>query len=662
MRRDPCVAVRSVPLLILSALLWLPPHRSAAQQATPACTPAPALQPGKTQLLERALVRPGGMLAPKPGGAGGKPVPAFSALFVYDRSAEGFVQVGVSSDCKPLGWMRADSLVSWRHTMVAAFTPRSVRDRVLFFGSTEVPKSFVGAPDTAAEAARLRDAAAKSPSTAGIVAQEPPTPVDIDKQFYLLPILDSQPLRFGAGLPVDLLHLASLTERPAANPVPPVTAERHSFRSAVVFVLDATLSMDPYLDRARQTFDKVLAKVESENLQDRVRFGLVTFRDDPKAVPAIEYGTRIYADPARITTRTAFDQAVKDMHAAKVSSRAVAEDVYAGVEAAIDKIDWSGFDGKFIVLVTDASAREPDSGIVSTHLDEGALATLAQEKGMALMAVHLLTREGGDRDHRRAESQYTVLTRYPGRGPLYYKIPAGDVGEFGKQADSVANALVRLIEDAEDNGATRPDSPPPPPPASPGSARTTPDPAADIAAVGYAMRLAYLGKLAGSAAPTMFESWALDRDLAHPDVQSLDIRVLMSKAQLSDLAATVSALYTAMQKGIVEPDSFGRQLRSALLTLSRDPSKVGSASNRELTDAALGEYVTGLPFRSTVMGLDQDAWLGMSPSDQQELIDHLAVNLELYQHMQDDVGHWVNLAAGARSEDAVYPVPLNALP
>nr|WP_294509962.1 VWA domain-containing protein [uncultured Rhodopila sp.] len=665
------MALSSSLLVLLSVLSC---GVSVAQPvAAPSCQPAPQLQPGKTQLLERVLVRPGARLATKPDGADGVPVPAFSALFVYGRSPDGAaVQVGVSSDCKPQGWMRADSVVSWRHTMVAAFTPRSNRDRVLFFGSADAPKALLPLPDTTAEAARLHDAATKAPGTAGVVAQEPPTPVDIDKQFYLLPILDAQSLRFGtslspSNLPVDILHVASLSEKspasdksPASPAAATASAERHSFRTAVVFVLDATESMDPYLNRSRETLDKIFAKVEAEKLQDRVRFGLVAFRDDPKAVPRIEYGTRVYADPNRISSKAAFDQAVKGMRAATVSSRAVAEDVYAGMETAIDKVDWSGFDGKFVVLVTDASAREPDSGIVATNMDEGALALLAQEKGIALMAVHLLTKEGGDKDHERAERQYKVLTRFPGRGPLYYSVPAGDVNEFGKEADKIAAALVQLIESAEDNGGARPDAPPPPAPPSPSAAKT--DPAADIAAVGYAMRLAYLGKVAGSAAPAMFESWALDKDLAHHDVQSLDIRVLMSKAQLSDLAATVSALNDAMQKGIADPDSFERQLRSALLTLSRDPNKIGSNANRELTDAALGEYVAGLPFRSKVMGLTQDAWLGMSPSEQQELIDHLAVDLELYQHMQDDVGHWVSLAPGARPEDAVYPVPLNAFP
>ncbi len=657
-------------------LVWCGP----ALAATPQCSPAPMLQPGKTLLLERVLVRPGGKLSASPDGAGGAIVPAFTALFVYGRSADGkFVQVGARSDCKPQGWMPQDALVSWRHDMVAAFTARNNRDRVLFFGTDMVPKSVLALTDTAAKAAELQRAASSGPAAAGIVAEEPATPVDINKQFYLLPILDAKIAHFAEGREADILHVASLTQRASALPgtsapsaavsPPPAGSagaapERHNFTTAVVFVLDATQSMDPYLDRSRQTLDKILAKVEAEHLQDRVRFGLVAFRDDPKAVPAIEYGTRVYADPGKIATRAAFDKAVHGLRAARVSSRAVAEDVYAGMETAIDKIDWSSFDGRFIVLVTDASAREPNSGIVSTKLDEGALAILAREKNIAILSVHLLTPEGGDKEHARAEKQYKVLSAYPGEGALYYPVPAGSVSEFGKRADTIANSLVHLIESAEDNGGARPDAPPPPPPqvAKPESRADPQAASADIAAVGYAMRMAYLGKLAGSSAPTMFDSYALNWDMAHHDVKSLDIRILMSKSQLSDLAATVSAIYDAFQKGIGDPPGLAQQLRSALLTLSRDPTKIGAAGNRELTEAALGEYLDGLPFQSKVMGIDQDAWLGMSPGDQQDLIDHLAVDLELYRHFEDDRDHWVKLAPDAAPEDAVYPVPLDAMP
>jgi serine/threonine-protein kinase PpkA len=177
------------------------------------------------------------------------------------------------------------------------------------------------------------------------------------------------------------------------------------------------------------------------------------------------------------------------------------------------------------------------------------------------------------------------------------------------------------------------------------------------------MRLAYLGKVEGSTAPTMFEAWTLDRDPANQEVASVSIRVLLSRSQLSDLAATVSALYDAFKKGRDDPNSFYEQLRSAALTLSRDPNKIQAAGNRNLSDAILGEYLDGLPYASRVMAMDEDQWTReMSPGDQEELIDSMAVKLELYRHMQDDVSHWVKLAPDAAPEDAVYPVPLDALP
>jgi hypothetical protein len=543
---------------------------------------------------------------------------------------------------------------------------------VLFFAGADKPKGLLADKDAAADAAKLEAAATSAPAAAGIISREPDTPVDIEKQFYLLPILDAQYQRFASGLPVSLIHVAALTKTgesgassstappPANAPGQPKT-ERRNFRTGVVFVLDATKSMDPYLDRTRKAVDQILAKVEAQHLESRVRFGLVAFRDDPKAVPGIGYGTRIFVDPNKVATRAEFDKDTADLRAATISSRAVAEDVYSGVEAALDNIDWSGFDGKFVVLVTDASAREPSSHIVTTNLDENALAIMAREKGIALMSIHLLTPEGSDKDHTTAERQYTRLTVFPGRGSLYYPVPAGDVGQFGQRVDGIADALVKLIQSAEDSGATRGDQPKPTAgDQKKGNAAAAAD---DIAAVGYAMRLAYLGKVEGSTAPTMFDAWTLDHDIANQNVASLSIRVLLSRAQLSDLAATVSALYDAYKKGRDDPNTFYEQLRSAALTLSRDPNKIQVAGNRNLSEAILGEYLDGLPYASRVMSMDEDQWTReMSPSDQEELIDSMAVKLELYRHMQDDVTHWVKLTPEAPPEDAVYPVPLDALP
>jgi hypothetical protein len=465
-----------------------------------------------------------------------------------------------------------------------------------------------------------------------------------------------------------MVKVAAVTSRdqgtPTANPTVPAgqpaaaPAIRQNFRTAIVFVVDASNSMQKYIDRTREAVNRIYDGIKGAQLQEQVRFGLIGYRDDPKAVKGIEYLTKVFVDPNKVETREEFDKAAAGLAASKVSTRAVAEDGYAGLDAALNAIDWTPFGGRFVVLVTDASSRDPKSGLSTTGLDAKALSITLLEKRIATMALHLLTPEG-KADHDKGAAQYRELTTYPGRKPLYYPVEAGDVEKFGARVDSLAASLVTLVQAAEaGDGLTAP-----PPPAKTAAPNKPADPMAeDIAAIGHAMRLAYLGSVKGTAAPPMFEAWAADRDFTNDTVASLDVRVLLSKSQLSDLQATVGALSEAYSKGQGDPSDLFNQLRSAAATLSRDPGKVGTTDNRALNQALLGEYLEGLPYTSRVMAIDQDAWLGMNPGEQQSLIDDLQIKARLYRRFHDDVGNWVTLAAGAPPEDAVYPVPLTALP
>ena len=52
----------------------------------------------------------------------------------------------------------------------------------------------------------------------------------------------------------------------------------------------------------------------------------------------------------------------------------------------------------------------------------------------------------------------------------------------------------------------------------------------------------------------------------------------------------------------------------------------------------------------------------MSPGEQQAFIDDLDVMSAQYKRFHDDVGLWVMRAAGGSANDAVYPIPIKALP
>ena len=75
-----------------------------------------------------------------------------------------------------------------------------------------------------------------------------------------------------------LLQVSSVplaTAKPAVQKVVQPAKPARSFRSAVVFVIDSTLSMDPYIDRTREAVRKIYDTITQEQLTGDVSFGLI---------------------------------------------------------------------------------------------------------------------------------------------------------------------------------------------------------------------------------------------------------------------------------------------------------------------------------------------------------------------------------------------------
>ena len=492
-----------------------------------------------------------------------------------------------------------------------------------------------------------------------MVSIEPENTVDLQQRFYLLPILEARSTVLASGFRVRTVRVASVTQR--EEPETPVDSQRanpaslEDFRSGIVFVVDASSSMQPYIDQTREAVAEVFGRIEAAKLNDKVRFGMVAYRDDPSEVKGIDYLAKTFADPNEAATRDAFLKAAEGVTASTVSTRAFAEDGYAGLEHALRGVDWDGFGGRFVVMITDASSREGNSPLTTTGLSTDQVRQLAQENRTAVYVLHLQTAEGRG-DHPIAKAQYERLTAYPGVGSLYFPVASGDAGAFRSQVTQLADLLVDQVRKAEDPTAAAEAKPADPTLADAKLAEVT-------EAVGLAMRLAYLGRVEGTAAPAMFEAWASDRDFAKPDVTAFSVRVLLTKNQLSDLQATLRRVVEAGERAQIQPGDFFNQLRSAAAAMGRDPTRIGQGAARNLEQAGLmGEYLDGLPYQSRLMSLDEDSWSRMSVGEQQAVIDDIKSKVALYQRYHDDVDRWVRLAEGAEAGDAVYPVPIDSLP
>jgi serine/threonine-protein kinase PpkA len=287
----------------------------------------------------------------------------------------------------------------------------------------------------------------------------------------------------------------------------------------------------------------------------------------------------------------------------------------------------------------------------------------ALENSIAVYTVHLKTPAGAE-DHSRAERQYSVLSDYPNVGSLYYPVDAGSVDHFRTSIDALADAIVTQVEAASRGefaaGAkqmAKMDAQAAP------EAKSLADLRRKTALLGYAMQLSYIGRVQGVQAPPLLRAWTVDRDLDNPANQALQVRVLLTKNQLSDLQAALKEIVNVGIATEVSRQQFFDQLKSAAATLSRDPARIGRQGATNLKELGLlGEYLDDLPYRSRVLALSEEIWNRWTIGEQVAFVDDLQAKIRLYQSFHDDVDSWVNLDDGASPGDAIYPVPLSALP
>lgn len=666
-------ACRALVLLTLAlavplALAW--PNGAAVAQDR-----KPLLMEGKKTLYQRVLTRPGARVLKEPAPEAqpvNEDVTPFTVYYVYARKrVQGatMVEVGATVENGPIGWMDAKQAIEWKQALTVAFTNPADRKRVLLFRDRPALTGLIEAADPGKAYGELYEAilANKPPANSPVVSIEPAEHVDIQQQFYLLPILEHQQALFKKGQPATALKIASVS----LNDAPPPDEKKPErmvigFKTGIVFVVDTTITMGPYIDRMRDVIARVYKRVEAEKLEGDVSFGLVAYRNSTKSVPALEYTTRIYASLKDGVAGQRFLDLAAQVAPAKVSSGPqLPEDAYAGVLTALSEMDWEQYAGKIILLISDASALEGNHPLASTGMFTAEVREFAQSMGVALFAVHLKTREGA-KDHQTAATQYEMLTRFQGKDNLYIPVEAGSVDKFGQTIERLATALTEQVKAAR----TGPPGEHGKPPAPPAPAKDAEAAGVDrkAALVGNAMQLAYLGKKKGTQAPPVFEAWVGDHDFDRPNLATLDVRLLLSRDQISDLQQVLKSIIKAGEAAQISPENFFADLQSAAAALARAPKGVAGATKsgggaKNLAETGLiGEYLEGLPYKSEVLNISQDLWQSWSIGEQQAFIDRLKSKIRLYEEFHNNVDSWVALDGGSLSGESVYPVPLDALP
>jgi serine/threonine-protein kinase PpkA len=622
--------------------------------AAQAQQPRPLTLEGKEALYQRVIAVPGAGLAESAGATLAQPVTPFSVFYVYERrnvAGREWLRVGLDSRGDIRGWLAAEHGVEWRQTLTVGFKDPAEQPRVLLFSDRDALHGLAERNDTAAYRALRERALAGDVADTPVAAIQPDTFIDIRRNFYLVPILGHEDVLVG-NEQARLLEVASVPLHYGSGQDP--------YRAGIVFVIDTTVSMQPYIERTREIMRDVYEQIEAAGLSDRVSYGVVAFRDNTSAVPALEYTSRVVTD---LTGSGAdFMRAVANVRETRVSSQDFNEDPYAGLVRAIEDISWDGHFARYAILITDAGPRLADDPLSTTGLTTRQVREQLLANGIAPWVIHLKTSSGArNENHEYAERSYRELAAIPDIGTFYHGVEAGDVGDFGAVLSAMMGQLTAQVASAAAGLQ----------PLQAASRALDDDRLASfeerVARLGYALRMDYLRQGEdGEAAPLLFNAWMLDRDPVDPRERSVDVRVLLTRDQLSDLHELLRRILERAEEGALAPNAFLNELRSLAAIISRDPEAAQTAAGAEGTTLAelgyMREYIEDLPYRSEVMNLDLSTWQQWTAQQQFEFINQLDSKVAYYRAMHDNLDLWVSLDGGPVGGDSVYPLLLEALP
>lgn len=596
-------------------------------------------------------------------------MPAFHPLYVFERRGldlsaaadpKGWYQVG-RTRAEPEGWMQARDVLEWRQALLVSYThpggPLEGRNPVLMFNDRAALESVVDDMDMAGRArglyAELKDG--KTPDH--IVSMEPQRFVDITQQFYVLPILQWSQLQID-GDDARLLQLAAAVPRSRGAD----TLDNQEYRDQaqvgrsgasaalkdvkvdIVFVVDTTRSMQPFIDMTREAVAN-MAKSFTADTADRVRFGLVTFRDSVEAVPQLEYLTRNLT-PELANGETLVGLLDEQARATAVGSLDYAEEVFAGVDVAL-RSNWRDGAFRFVILVGDASGHPKGHAQNTTGKDEVDLRREYDDAQVHLLAIHLQNPQAAE-DHPLAIAQFGHLARVRGdeSKSALEQVNAFDEADYRALVTRVTGDINTKLNATLGVATTD-------------AGAEAAAPLDSVSSLWEAALIEYIGKEANP--PKDIVAWALDRDLVNPADRALDVRVLVTREQLSTLAQSLDQVVQALMRAEVTQAQFFESLQSVSGQTMKRPEDIGAAAN--LADSGLlPAFIQSLPYRSDILSLTDDMFASMTTEQRSQLEWSILAKLQQYRAINEQVDAWFRLNDADPDRDMVYPLHLDYLP
>jgi len=497
-----------------------------------------------------------------------------SATDAADGLKKGFYRVGIgTTEREASGWLKQSDVILWPHREALGFRPVAGRKLAEFYRSRE----------------ELQQALAGTSLTP--LSREPKG----GGQVRLLPILSRFTMKLD-GDDVDSFQVAYLHSTSGSRATETVSnssgVDLSQATLDVVFVIDTTGSMNPYIEATRRVIDVIAQRLSTSGEGAAIRFGLVGYRDVGEAD---SYVTRLFCNLDVGQSLPKFQSVLNDVSAGGGGD--TQEDVMAGIKCAVRDSRWNPNAFKHLIVIGDASAHLESTGDKNSEkLTLKGAVEMAQPHGREAVKSRIvmhtvrIVRTDDAEDQRQLEFQFKTLANGADAPGKYFEFPAS--GGEPKFVDSLVETILRSREGLA--AVVKGERP----------ADTTP---------GLGQLLEMVGASTAESGGSEFTSGFVcetdnDGNLA------LEPYVLVQRSQLelfdSSLDFTVKLLSTSGKRGAQRTQDLVQQIQSSTLGVSLGEKISGQTSLKQILEMA-----SGLPIRSDVFDITIERLAAMSGAD-----------------------------------------------
>ncbi len=585
----------------------------------------------------------------------------------FDRTtmeSTGWYYVSPSLGAPSIGYLRAEDVVPWRQALAVAFTNPGASERrpVIMYESLRTLESSLAEIDSQTITGDQLHANIDAGNPAeGIITRERNTWTDIDESFYLMPIIEHDDL--SVYYPADdmrALRVTVLTDEAATDQAKACDVSSNDFDQCqedaaqassggfsglgidVVFVVDMTASMGPYIDDVRRSIRQVARRLGERPDAGSIRFGLVGYRDSIEANPELEWTAKVFT-PDLIESGE-FDSLLSSetqVAEANVSSGDFSEEVFAGMKAAVTEVNWRPEAARMIILIGDASGHDAIHIKSTTGLDEKAIRDLTDSEDIYTAAIYVGQQT---EDLVVARPQYETMAAGDEGNKAFFEAISDSSGETGLE-ESLKASIEQLLEFVRSGDFSAIQS---------GSGRATDA----ILAAARAAFVDYLGT--GASPPPSVTAWALDRDISAFDKRALKVKVLVSRTDIENLIDFLDGLLTQLDTQQVSGSSFFGSAQQGATATTYDLSL---AQGEQLSQAgALPGAISNLPYKSEVLTLTLDEFKNVSVDERTRIEERLRSLVKYYEASLSNTDAWVSLNSSGSVQDRVFLMDLEWLP